>query len=213
MPFFSSIGGPEILLIFIVALIVFGPKRLPEIGQKVGGLVRELRKSTGEFRANIEREIGIDPITGLESTRRARRELLSTVSDPIREVAQGTMEAARSAREEAHEALRTVGKVGPRTRQQAIHASEREPGPESPGPRPPAPDSPGPRSPSPDSPGPTTPGPESPGPESSPDPESPGPESPPDPESGPGSPGRKSPDQESPGPNTGGTVSPGGPTE
>ena len=55
---FGSLGGPEIVLIFVVALIVFGPKRLPEIGRKVGGLVRELRRATGEFRSSVEREIG-----------------------------------------------------------------------------------------------------------------------------------------------------------
>jgi len=88
-----------------VALIVFGPKRLPEIGRKVGALVRELRRATGEFRANVEQEIGFDPITGLEVTKRARREILSAVSDPIKDVAQGTIGIAREARRGAKEAL------------------------------------------------------------------------------------------------------------
>src|SRR5712691_495713 len=103
---FGSLGGPEILLIFIVALIVFGPKRLPEMGRKVGELLRELRRTTGEFRSNIEREIGFDPIGGLEMTKKARRDILTTVSEPIREVAQGTLEAAREAREEAAAAFK-----------------------------------------------------------------------------------------------------------
>ena len=85
---FGSLGAPEILLIFVVALLVFGPKRLPEIGRKVGGIVRELRRSTGDFRSTVEREIGLDPSsTGVEEVQRARRDLLSAVSDPLREAA------------------------------------------------------------------------------------------------------------------------------
>src|SRR5437773_5269515 len=103
---FGSLGGPEIILIFVVALIVFGPKRLPEIGRKVGGLVRELRRATGEFRSSVEREIGLDPVEGLDQARKARRDILATVSDPIREVTQGAIAVARDARREAKEALR-----------------------------------------------------------------------------------------------------------
>ena len=40
---------PDIALVFVVALVVFGPKRLPEVGKQVGQLVREFRKITGEF--------------------------------------------------------------------------------------------------------------------------------------------------------------------
>lgn len=85
---FGSLGAPEILLIFIVALLVFGPRRLPEIGRKIGGIVRELRRSTGDFRSTVEREMGLDPAsTGVEEIQRARRDLLSAVSDPLRDAA------------------------------------------------------------------------------------------------------------------------------
>lgn len=40
---------PDMIVIFIVALLVFGPKRLPEVGRQLGNMVRELRKVTGEF--------------------------------------------------------------------------------------------------------------------------------------------------------------------
>lgn len=97
---FGSLGAPEILLIFIVALMVFGPKRLPEIGRKIGGIARELRRSTGDFRATVEREIGLDPAnTGVEDVRRARRDLLSAVSDPLKDAASGAMGAVRDVRE------------------------------------------------------------------------------------------------------------------
>lgn len=92
---FGSIGGPEIILIFIVALLVFGPRKLPEIGRKVGRVIGEVRRATGELRANVEREIGFDPVTGLEQAGRARREVIASISDPIRDAAKGTISAAR----------------------------------------------------------------------------------------------------------------------
>jgi sec-independent protein translocase protein TatA len=39
-----SLGPAEIMVVLILALIVFGPKRLPEVGRQVGGALRELRK-------------------------------------------------------------------------------------------------------------------------------------------------------------------------
>ena len=39
-----NLGAPEILVILVVALLVFGPHKLPEIGRQVGGAMRELRK-------------------------------------------------------------------------------------------------------------------------------------------------------------------------
>ena len=39
-----SLGPAEILVILVIALIVFGPKKLPEVGRQVGGALRELRK-------------------------------------------------------------------------------------------------------------------------------------------------------------------------
>jgi len=106
---FSSIGGPEIILIFIVALLVFGPRRLPEIGRKIGQAIGEIRKATGELRSNVEREIGIDPLEGLQQAGRVRREIISSLSDPIREVAKGTIAAVREAPGRVLDAVREAG--------------------------------------------------------------------------------------------------------
>ncbi len=49
----GNIGAGEILLIVIIALILFGPKRLPEIGRQVGRAIAEVRRVSREF----EREV------------------------------------------------------------------------------------------------------------------------------------------------------------
>jgi TatA/E family protein of Tat protein translocase len=50
---FGSLGIPELILIFIVALIVFGPKRLPEIGKTLGKAMSEFKKATDDFKNTI----------------------------------------------------------------------------------------------------------------------------------------------------------------
>ena len=49
-----SLGPAEILVILVVALIVFGPKRLPEVGRQVGTVMRELRRMQESVRAEID---------------------------------------------------------------------------------------------------------------------------------------------------------------
>jgi sec-independent protein translocase protein TatA len=51
---FGSIGSPEIIVIMLIALLLFGPKKLPEIGRTLGGAVRELKKAAREFTSSIE---------------------------------------------------------------------------------------------------------------------------------------------------------------
>lgn len=53
-----SIGAPEIVIILVLALLVFGPKRLPEIGRSFGRTVREFKKASDTAR----REFGVDEI-------------------------------------------------------------------------------------------------------------------------------------------------------
>src|SRR6266705_2894535 len=74
-PFFSSrkeimfgtLGGPELFLILLIALIVFGPRKLPEIGKSMGKMMAEFRKASNEFRQTIESEVEAEKIR--EATR------------------------------------------------------------------------------------------------------------------------------------------------
>ena len=54
---FGTLGGPELLLIFVVALIVFGPRKLPEIGKSLGRMLVEFRRASTDFKRTIEGEI------------------------------------------------------------------------------------------------------------------------------------------------------------
>ncbi|MCP1355161.1 twin-arginine translocase TatA/TatE family subunit [Aneurinibacillus migulanus] len=49
---FSNIGFPGLILILVIALIVFGPKKLPEIGRAFGQTLKEFRNSTRELTAD-----------------------------------------------------------------------------------------------------------------------------------------------------------------
>jgi len=54
---FGSIGMPELILIFIVALLVFGPKKLPEIGKSIGKGLAEFKRASDDLKRTIEQEI------------------------------------------------------------------------------------------------------------------------------------------------------------
>ncbi len=57
---FGSFGFPELMLIFVVALLVFGPRKLPEIGRTLGKALGEFRKATDDLKNTIEREVAIE---------------------------------------------------------------------------------------------------------------------------------------------------------
>ena len=53
-----DIGLPELLVIFVVAVIVFGPDRLPEFARQAGRLIRQVRQFTQSARDDIRSELG-----------------------------------------------------------------------------------------------------------------------------------------------------------
>lgn len=53
----GSIGMPELLLILVIALIVFGPKKLPEIGKSLGKGLAEFKKASDDLKKTIASEV------------------------------------------------------------------------------------------------------------------------------------------------------------
>jgi TatA/E family protein of Tat protein translocase len=57
---FGNIGFPELLIIMAIALLIFGPKKLPEVGKSIGKAIREFRKASDEIKEKIDQEIQAD---------------------------------------------------------------------------------------------------------------------------------------------------------
>lgn len=64
---FGSLGLPELLMIFVVALIVFGPRKLPEIGKTLGKALGEFKKASDELKNTIEREVHVEELKDLRN--------------------------------------------------------------------------------------------------------------------------------------------------
>jgi TatA/E family protein of Tat protein translocase len=54
---FGDIGTGELLVIFVLALLVFGPRKLPELGKSLGRAINEFKKASSDLRSRIEEEI------------------------------------------------------------------------------------------------------------------------------------------------------------
>jgi TatA/E family protein of Tat protein translocase len=54
---FPSLGMPELLFILVIALIIFGPRKLPDLGRSLGKSIGEFRRASNELKSTLEEEI------------------------------------------------------------------------------------------------------------------------------------------------------------
>lgn len=57
---FGSIGMPELIIILVIALIIFGPRKLPELGKSLGRSLNEFKRASTDLQNTLEQEINIE---------------------------------------------------------------------------------------------------------------------------------------------------------
>jgi len=81
-----NIGMPELIVIFIVALLIFGPKRLPELGKTLGEAISQFKRTSQEFKDNLESEVGTAKIKeDLLKQQKDLQESLTAANKPAEE--------------------------------------------------------------------------------------------------------------------------------
>ena len=71
---FGSIGMPELIIILVIALIIFGPRKLPELGKSLGRSLNEFKKASTDLQNTLEQEIKIEEQKEAAAKAKARRE-------------------------------------------------------------------------------------------------------------------------------------------
>jgi TatA/E family protein of Tat protein translocase len=81
-----NLGFPEMIFIFLLALLVFGPKKLPEVGRQIGKALAEFKRASNEFKSQLETEI-----RNLELEEASKQNTITpTILPPERSIAMGT---------------------------------------------------------------------------------------------------------------------------
>ncbi len=95
----------EMIFLFFLALILFGPKKLPEMGRQIGRLMNEFRRASNEFRAQIESEIN-----AVQSD--VKPQILPPLKEPLGSIASRIFNPPSGADLEAAEAKAATTETG-----------------------------------------------------------------------------------------------------
>ncbi len=80
---FGSLGLPELIMIFVLALLLFGPRKLPEIGKSLGKAMGEFRRASNDLKRSLEEEVAADELRQVGSeVREVGRTAAAAVSQP-----------------------------------------------------------------------------------------------------------------------------------
>jgi sec-independent protein translocase protein TatA len=79
---FGSIGMPELIIIFVIALIIFGPRKLPELGRSLGKSLAEFKKASNELKSTLEEEIRLEEQRSTLEEKKAAQAAQSVTAPP-----------------------------------------------------------------------------------------------------------------------------------
>ena len=98
----GPIGMQELIIIFVIALIVFGPRKLPELGKSLGRSIAEFKRASNELRSTLEDEIRVEE---------TRKEIMEPIETIARE-AKDAGEALKPTKEVTAEATGSSDEAG-----------------------------------------------------------------------------------------------------
>ncbi len=79
---FQSLGMTELVIILVIALIIFGPRRLPDLGRSLGKSIGEFRRASNELKSTLEEEIRMEEVKEQRAKVEAEQASATEVGNP-----------------------------------------------------------------------------------------------------------------------------------